>query len=108
MAHQISEADWKLFRQLRAIALERFCQRVLAEVARLSCDTGTSNHARYQAVFKLMESRDQELADTFDDVRRSTAWRQLASIQSLELLTEEEFARFSPETRGVVTVFLTA
>jgi hypothetical protein len=31
---QISEADWKLFRQLHALALERFCEGVLSEVGR--------------------------------------------------------------------------
>ena len=29
MSREISEADWKLFRQLHPLALERFCERVL-------------------------------------------------------------------------------
>ena len=33
MQRTISESDWKLFRQLHALALERFCERVLSEVA---------------------------------------------------------------------------
>ena len=31
MAREISETDWKLFRQLHPIAMERFCERVLSD-----------------------------------------------------------------------------
>lgn len=60
---------------------------------------------RYLAVFKLLQRRDEELAEAFDEVRRSTAWRQLAIIRVRGLLTEDEFARFSPETQQVVALF---
>jgi len=42
--HRIPERDWKVFRELRALALERFCQRVLAEVAGVSGDESHSFH----------------------------------------------------------------
>jgi len=32
VAHDLSEADWKIFRELREVALERFCSRVLDEL----------------------------------------------------------------------------
>lgn len=102
MTRQISEADWKVFRKLHPVALDRFCQRALAEVTRLLGATGGSHRERYRAVYQLVAARDQELADAFDDVRRSTAWRQVAAIQSLAALTEEELSLFSPETRSVV------
>ena len=108
MSREISEADWKQFRQLHQIALERFCERVLSEVGRLVSDTGKNPHEQYGAVFKLLQRRDKELAEAFDDLRRSTAWRQLAILRSRGLLTEEEFSRFSPETQSVVQVFLGA
>src|SRR5688500_9560819 len=100
MTRTISESDWKVFRQLQPVALDRFCQRVLSEVGRLADDAGKSNHERYLAVFRLIERRDRELADAFDGMRRSTAWRQLAWIQSHGLLSEEEMSRFSDETRA--------
>ena len=108
MTRQISESDWKLFRQLHPIALERFCEGVLSEINRLASDTGKSAHERYLAVFKRIKRRDKELAEAFDDMRRSTAWRQLAVIRSRRVLTEEEFARFSPETHAMIQVFLGA
>jgi hypothetical protein len=106
MTLQMSETDWRLFRQLRSVVLERFCRRVLDEITRLSSDPDKSSHECYLAVFKLIERRDRELADTFDDLRRSTAFRQLALIQSQALLSEEEFGRFSAQTRGAVQILL--
>jgi hypothetical protein len=108
MSQRINEADWKLIRQLHPIALERFCQRVLFEIERLVSDTDRSAHERYSAVFKLIERRDRELADAFDDLRRSTALRQLICIQAHELLTEEELSGLSPETREAIRFLATA
>ncbi len=108
MTRQISEEDWTVFRQLHAIALERLCESIVSETVRLATQGGKSAHERYLAVFKLLKRRDKELAEAFDDLRRSTAWRQLAVIRSRELLTEEEFSRFSAETRAAVQVWLGA
>jgi hypothetical protein len=57
---QISEADWKLFRQLSALALERFCEGVLSEVGRLASGNEKSAHQRYLAVLKRLQRRDKE------------------------------------------------
>ena len=103
MSRSIVEADWRIFRELRSIALERFCQRVLDEVASLSTDTRTTAHERYLAIWKVIHQRNTELADAFDNPRRSTALLQLARIRTLQLLTPEELDRFSPETREIVT-----
>jgi hypothetical protein len=106
MERAIRESDWKLFRELQPLAIERFCQRVLAEVSRLGADAGRSNQERYLAVYKLLRQRDDELADAFNGPRRSTAVLQLARVRFQELLSEEEFARFSPETRAHVQSLL--
>ena len=76
--------------------------RVLSEINQISSDSNQTSHQRYGAIFKLLERRDRELADAFNDLRRSTAWRQLALIQSHGLLTEKEMADFTAETRGVI------
>src|SRR5258707_13944135 len=51
---------------LQPLALDRFCQRVLAEVGRLAGDADKSNHQRYLAVFRLLQRRDEELANAFN------------------------------------------
>src|SRR5262249_16212919 len=106
MERGIQEADWKLFRQLQPLALDRFCQRVLTEVGSLAADADKSHHEPYLAVFQLLQRRDEELADAFNNPRRSTALVQLARIRAAGLLTEEEFAGFSPQTRASVQLFL--
>jgi hypothetical protein len=35
----IKESDWRIFRELHDVALERFCRRVLEGVERLSADS---------------------------------------------------------------------
>ncbi|MEF8794153.1 MAG: hypothetical protein V5A50_10800 [Thiohalorhabdus sp.] len=87
---KIPERDWKNFRRLQGVALERFCQRVLDECQATASDTSRSAHERYLAVFRLIQERDRELADAFDNPRRSTAILTLTLIRSHGLLTEEE------------------
>lgn len=102
MSRAIKESDWKLFRQLHPIVLDRFCQRALSEIAHVVADDGKSSHQRYLDIYRLIKRRDKELAHAFNDLRRSTALTQIAIIQSQGLFAEEELSRFSPETRNMV------
>ena len=102
----MTEAEWKLFRSLCDVALDRFCQRVLLEVTKLSSQRDKTNHERYLAVYKRLQRRDRELGDAFNNPRRSTALHQLAKICDLKLLTEEEFEQFEPATKGSVQFLL--
>jgi hypothetical protein len=102
MTRGFPETDWKLFRKLQAMALERFCERILAEIAELAAKPDQSAHQRYLAIYKRLHERDDELANAFNDSRRSVALQQLACMQSLGLLTPEELAGFSPPTRESV------
>lgn len=106
MEDRMCESDWKHFRKLRTVALDRFCQRVLDEIGRLAQDSSKGSHERYLEVYRRLQERDKQLADMFDDVRRSTALLQLARIQSEQLLTDEEFAQFSEGLRATVQRYL--
>src|ERR1039458_9173571 len=57
----ITEADWKGARHLHPLALERFCDRVLAEIERVTHLSAQSAHQRYLDIFKTMEQRDREI-----------------------------------------------
>lgn len=102
MAIEINESDWKLFRRLHQVALERCCERVLAEVRSAAADTGDSYHDRYLKVFDLIRDRDKTIGATFNDLRRSKALILLANIKHEGLLTAAELAQFSPETRQAI------
>jgi hypothetical protein len=101
MTRQISERDWKLFRRIQPVALERFCERVLAEVARVAAGPASA-HERYLAAYRLLRDRDRDLAAAFDGPSRSMAWEQLGLIARAGLLTDDEAAGFSDETRAAV------
>jgi hypothetical protein len=47
MFDRISESDWKIFKPVRKLALERFCERVLIEAERIRADVSKSQHERY-------------------------------------------------------------
>jgi hypothetical protein len=83
MSRDINEADWKAFRRLQTVALERACERVLSELVRIAADAGKEGHARYREVYKLIQDRDAEIAAAFNNPRRSTALWQLARIRAM-------------------------
>jgi hypothetical protein len=93
----IKESDWKVFKPLRKIALERFCKRVIDEVVRLGSDDTKSQHERYLAIARFVRERDKEIWPIFDVMRRSTALRQVRAFRNHDLLTEQELRQFSPE-----------
>jgi hypothetical protein len=107
MSRDIPERDWKVFRELHCVARERFCERVLSEIASASSAPNQDAHERYLKIFELLRDEDKELGALFDNPRRSSALGQLSMIASASLLTDEELSRFSPETRRSISVFAT-
>jgi len=106
MSREIAESDWRVLRELKPIALDRFCRRLLDEIGRIGLDSSRTNHERYLAICRAVEDRDEELADAFDGMRRSRAIQMICSLRRLGLLADEEFARFGDETRTAVNDLL--
>jgi hypothetical protein len=105
MSGAIPEADWKVFRSLHPIWVDRFCKRVNGELVRALSDDGPDAYEQYLAAYKLMLKRDKEIADAFNDFRRSTALFQIAIIRKLGVITDEELGRFSESTRASLQHF---
>ena len=70
-----------VFRQLRELALQRFCQNVLSRVAEIGC-SGESAHQRYLRIFEVINEQNRDMARMFDNPRRSRAWEQLCMIRA--------------------------
>lgn len=102
----IPEADWREFKKVRQVLLERFCQGALDQLANAAQTHEGSAHHRYLRAYKLLEQRDKELGRAFNDFRRSTAVIQLTVMRSMGLLTDEQLSGFSEPTRQAVQ-FLT-
>lgn len=98
MTRQIPEKDWKKFRTIHPIALERFCEQVLEEIEEINSHGDLSCHKRYGKIYKLIRDRDREMGNIFNDFRRSTALMQLRLMHTHGLLKPEEISDFSEET----------
>ena len=108
MPSDLPESDWRRFKEVHSKALERYCCRILEEVAAASRDMEGTAYERYLKIFKLINERNEQLANAFDDFRRSTAVMQLGIMRRMELLTDEELVQFSEQTRirvgGIATL----
>ena len=102
MSRDVPDPDWLTFRQLREVALERLCKRVVEELAVMLHDASGTYHERYLDAFRWLKERDRELAGAFDDPRRSQMFAQLAAIHGLGLLGPDELARFTAGTRTAI------
>jgi hypothetical protein len=99
----IPEADWKVFRQLHRVWLDRYCAKVNEDIMRLLSQSELSPHDRYLKVYRFIHDKDKELGSAFNDFRRSTAIMQIHIIKNLGVITDEELGRFSESTRAFVT-----
>ena len=54
MSGGIPEADWKVFRSLHPIWIDRFCRRVNDELLRTLSDDSRDAYEQYLAAYKLM------------------------------------------------------
>ncbi len=97
------ERDWKHLSHLKGLALERLCRRILDEAQSLiaAAEEG-SCHSTYLALYRHIQEQDQLVADSFNRWSRSYALSHLVLWRQHNLITDEEFAAFSPETRAAV------
>lgn len=91
----IAESDWKKFKELYKLALDRFCSGVLANTETIAQNGALSPHARYLTLYQLMHNRDKDMGRTFDRYSRSGAMMSLRSMVMHDLLTDEELSVLS-------------
>jgi hypothetical protein len=99
----ISESDWKKYKELRKLALDRFCQGVLAETRTVAQNGALSAHARYLTLYRLIRSRDKDMAMTFDGLSRKDAWLSLRLMVAHNLLTDAELSVLSDKVREIIS-----
>ena len=98
---QIPESDWKTWRKMSAVALERFCSEALEGVRAITL-RDDSAHARYRELFSFLRERDEIIAAIFDDQRRSNAYLQMARAVSEKVLHRSEIGKLSEESQTIV------
>jgi hypothetical protein len=102
MSKKSSESDWKRFRKLRIVALERLCERALTHISETAGEESQTFHERFLANYKLMHKYNDDIASAFDHLRRSKMVMQLARMHALDLIDSEDCAEFSEDTREAV------
>lgn len=106
MNDRIKESDWKIFKELRPLALQRYCERVMGDVDKIVHKEEGSAHERYIEMYKIVRDGDKKLARMFDGFSRSKALDQLVMYYDNDLLDDEEIAQLSNETRERVLAIL--
>lgn len=103
----LPETDWKQLTRLKPLALERLCRRILQEAQALIASAGEGDsHRAYLALFNHIQERDRLIGDGFNHWSRSRSIEHLVVWRGHNLITDEEFAAFSPETRAAVEFWL--
>lgn len=93
----MKESDWKHFKRVKEIALERFCAEALSDFEGVIQNNDSSNHGRYLYLYKLVESADKRLSLLFDGHSRSRAQLQLTLLRSEGLVEDHELEGMSDE-----------
>lgn len=101
-SREIKESDWKVYRELRSVALNRLCSRALTQVAK-DTNGDSSPYEQFMRIFKTADDTNNDIARIFDNPRRSTARLFIIAWRAEGLITDEELNRFSAEIREVAT-----
>lgn len=99
MHDRIKESDWKKFKHLQPLALQRYCDRMMKEVDAIIQDSDNDSYDRYCKMYKTVRDGDKKMARMFDGFSRSKALTQLAMYVDDGLLDDEEIAELSGETK---------
>ncbi len=103
MPRDFPEPDWKILSRLKPLALDRLCRRILLTSEDIIVRVKEGGyHNAYLELFKHIQTNDKTVSNCFDDWKRSQAFFILANWRREKLITEEEFAAFSAETRVIV------
>ncbi len=94
----IPEPDWRVFKEVRAVALDRLCHRILSECRTVCDEDALPAHNRYLKLYELIHKRDEDIQRAFDDFSRMTAIACLTTMWQLGLVTRAELDRFSFDT----------
>jgi hypothetical protein len=98
----MTESEWKKFKKLKAICLERFCERVLANASSIVNAKGRTSLESYHDLYRLIQDEDKKLEKAFDGLSRSRAFMQLLLMYRMELVEESELDAFEAETRNEI------
>ncbi len=102
----LPEKDWKQLSKLKDRLIQRFCDEILIKVKPITENKGNDSFKAYQDLWEVLEKVEDELSLMFDDIVRSNAFLKLALWRKSGLLLDEEFDKFTHETRDLIISFI--
>ena len=100
----ILEKDWKKIRAMKDEKLNAVCANILDEINQVIRNKEENNHKAYLKIWDIVNTRDKDVADMFNDLKRSNAVYKLALWYKNGYLTEKELNVFSDGTRSIINV----
>lgn len=98
----IPESNWKKIRAIKDKKLNALCADILDEINQEIMDKEDKNHKAYLKVWDIVNTKDKDIADMFNDIRRSNAVFKLALWYKNGYLTEKELNEFTQETQSTI------
>jgi hypothetical protein len=92
-----TEGDWKYISRLHAVLLEEFSRRLNREVAELLRRTDITEDEKRHLIYKHVRARDRDVADCFNDWKRSNLPITALFLRKHGLLAEHHLRDLSPE-----------
>jgi len=99
---RIPESDWKKLRSMKSDVLNFVCKRIFEEIDKISSEREGKEHKAYLKLWKLLNLEDRQIAFMFDDLKRSNAILKLAAWKRNGVISNENFSKFSDETRQII------
>lgn len=93
----MKESDWKIFKEIKEIALERYCSSILSESKKVILKEQEHSHERFLYLYTLLQNRNKHLALMFDGQSRSKAWLQLIAIRKEGLVDDATINKLSDD-----------
>ncbi|MDC9729742.1 MAG: hypothetical protein PSN04_10535 [Methyloprofundus sp.] len=94
----IPEQDWKKIRSLKDKVLNAVCADILNEINKEYMAKGNDNHKAYLKTWDIVNTKDKDIADMFNDLRRSNAIFKLALWYQQGYLTDNDAKEFTEQT----------
>ena len=103
---QIKESDWKYLRSIQHQILNRHCDAILEVIDLIIQNRKGEEHKSYIQIYSLLRDKDKEIAVTYNDLKRSNAIEKICHMRKHLAMTDEEFSKFSEETKDIVNRIL--
>ena len=93
----MKESDWKIFKEIKEQAIDKFCKDALDEFNEVINKNPNCAHNRYLYLYKLVQNKNKEMGLLFDGHSRSKANLQLFAMRMNNVANESLIKQLTSE-----------